>query len=208
MPISREPITVPRRSRVSPPAMSEPAKPTNWPGAAARRTAMRGSGASSSGSVCSTMTTASAPRGIGAPVATAVAVPGATTPVGATPQATISSFSRRETGAVSRAAAISAARTAKPSTAERSKGGTSPGEATSSARTRPSASESSARSVPTGAGLRALSKRRTASSRGSTVRNCSWARASRNVVSGLFIGPCYNRKAATVSPPAKPSLFG
>ena len=48
----------------------------NWPGAAARRRSIAGAPASSTSSVCSIITTASAPRGTTPPVAIVVAVPG------------------------------------------------------------------------------------------------------------------------------------
>ena len=73
------------------------------------------------------MTMASAPRGTGPPVAIGVAVPDSTGRVGAVPQAITSPLSRRRTGVASPAAARSAERTAKPSTLERSNGGTSIG---------------------------------------------------------------------------------
>ena len=84
------------------------------------------------GWVCSTMTMASAPRGTGPPVAIEVAVPDNTGRAGAVPQAITSSFSISRTGVASPAAARSAERTAKPSTLERSNGGTSIGATTSS----------------------------------------------------------------------------
>ena len=90
------------------------------------------------------MTTASAPRGTGPPVAMAVAVPDNTGRVGAMPQAITSSFSITRTGEASRAEARSAERTAKPSTLERSNGGTSIGATTSSASAQPGASASGA----------------------------------------------------------------
>ena len=127
MPISREPSTEPRRNSVSPRAMSEPANEMNWPGAAARRTSIAGPVFASISSVCSIITTASAPRGTMPPVAIVVAVPGATASFGATPHASTSSLSMRRRGFASLAPAISAARTAKPSTLERSNGGTSIG---------------------------------------------------------------------------------
>ena len=58
--------------------MSEPAYETNCPGAAARRTSIAGAPVSSTSSVCSIITTASAPRGTTPPVAMVVAVPGVT----------------------------------------------------------------------------------------------------------------------------------
>ena len=64
----------------------------NCPGAAARRRSIAGAAASIS-SVCSIITTASAPRGITPPVAIAVAVPGATVSFGAWPQASTSALS-------------------------------------------------------------------------------------------------------------------
>ena len=87
----------------------------------------------------STITTASAPRGTGPPVAIAVAVPVFTGSAGATPHAITSSFSGRRTGTPSVAEATSAERTANPSTLERSNGGTSIGATTSSTNVRPSA---------------------------------------------------------------------
>src|SRR6185312_4846046 len=91
------------------------------PGEAARRTSIARAPA---GCVCSTMTMASAPRGSGPPVAIGVAVPDSTGRAGATPQAITSSLSLKRTGAASLAGARSDARTAKPSTLERSNGGT------------------------------------------------------------------------------------
>ena len=98
----------------------------NCPGAAARRSSIAGSPASIN-SVCSIITTASAPRGITPPVAMVVAVPGATSSVGAWPQAITSALSASCFGAASLAPAVSAARSAKPSTLERSNGGASIG---------------------------------------------------------------------------------
>ena len=66
----------------------------NCPGAAARRSSMRGAPSSIS-SVCSIITTASAPRGITPPVAIVVAVPGVTSSAGASPQAITSALSRK-----------------------------------------------------------------------------------------------------------------
>ena len=126
-----------------------------------------------SGWVCSTMTMASAPRGTGPPVAIGVAVPGITGSSGATPQAITSSLSATRTGALSPAAARSAARTAKPSTLERSNGGTSMGAMTSSASARPSASASTLRSRGMARGNNAASKRAMACSRDRMVRNWS-----------------------------------
>ena len=90
-------------------------------------------------SVCSIITTASAPRGTTPPVAMVVAVPGATSSFGAWPQAITSALSVICFGAPSLAPAVSAERSAKPSTLARSNGGTSSGATTSCASTRPSA---------------------------------------------------------------------
>ena len=68
----------------------------NWPGRAACATSIARSSATNS--VCSTMTTASAPRGITPPVAIGVAVPGPTDRAGATPQARISRLRARRRG--------------------------------------------------------------------------------------------------------------
>ena len=89
--------------------------------------------------MCSIITTASAPRGTTPPVAIVVAVPGATSSVGAWPQAITSALSVSCFGAPSLAPTVSAARSAKPSTLARSNGGTSSGAITSCASTRPSA---------------------------------------------------------------------
>ena len=120
----------------------------NCPGEAARRISIA---RAPEGWVCSTMTTASAPRGSGPPVAMEVAVPDMTGRDGAVPQAITSSLSLTRTGVASPAPARSAERTAKPSTLERSNGGTSIGATTSCARVQPSASESSRDSDATGA---------------------------------------------------------
>ncbi len=117
--------------------MSVPAKATNWPGPTAEATAKADSSALTS--VCSTITTASAPRGRMAPVAMGVAVPGATARPGADPGSMVSGLSRSRAGASSSAPAVSAERTAKPSTLARSKPGTSIPAATDSARIRPRA---------------------------------------------------------------------
>ena len=119
------------------------------------------------------MTTASAPRGSGPPVAMEVAVPDSTGRVGAVPQAMISSFSLTRTGVASPAEARSAERTAKPSTLERSNGGTSIGATTSCASVQPSASASRRGSPGTAFGNRAASNRASASSRDRMVRNWS-----------------------------------
>ena len=95
MPISREPITVPACKSVSPRAISDPAKDTNCPGETARRTSIA---SSPKGCVCSTIATASAPRGIGPPVAIGVAVLGKTGWVSAVPHAITSPVQRRARG--------------------------------------------------------------------------------------------------------------
>ena len=142
-----------RRSR-SPPTRARRARPARFARPARararrrarrrRRGARRGrarratssSTAPSRRRVSSTRTTASAPAGIAAPVEIAQASPAPTvTPAGA--PARDSSTTRSSTPAP-----LSAARTAKPSIAELSNGGTSPGARTSSASTRPSASAS------------------------------------------------------------------
>ena len=123
--------------------------------------------------MCSTITTASAPRGTGPPVAIDVAVPDNTGRVGAMPQAITSSFSITRTGEASPAEARSAERTAKPSTLERSNGGTSIGATTSSASAQPSASASERVSLGIARGNSAASKRASASSRDRMVRNWS-----------------------------------
>ena len=152
--------------------MSEPANAMFCPGPTARATLIP---PASSGSVCSIITTASAPRGIGAPVATDVAVPDVTVIVGAMPQCTISPVSTSRTGVPADAFPRSPAATAKPSTTDRSNGGASTGAVTSSASTRPSRRSSGARSIPSGAGLSAPRNVAIASSRDITFRNCSCA---------------------------------
>ena len=153
----------------------------NCPGAAARRTSTAASAPSTS-SVCSTITTASAPRGTTPPVAMVVAVAGSTPEVGAWPQTTTSGLRRSRFGAVSLAPTVSAARNAKPSTLERSNGGTSIGALTSCASTRPSDTASVTRSAGNGARSTWRAKRARASSAETTSRNCS-CRAARRIVS-------------------------
>ncbi len=156
MPISREVSTWPARSTVSPRARSLPAKAMNWPETAGRRTAIAGTPPSppsptpSTVSVCSTMTTASAPRGAMPPVAIRVAVPGLTVRRGAVPGVRISGFSTRIAGDRSLAPMVSSARTAKPSTPARSNPGTSISAATVRASTRPRACANGTVSVPSG----------------------------------------------------------
>src|SRR5882757_10970415 len=139
------------------------------------------------GWVCSTMTMASAPRGTGPPVAMEVAVPDSTGRIGATPQVITSSFSIIRTGDASPADARSAERTAKPSTLERSNGGTSIGATTSSASAQPSASTSARGSFGVGRGNNAASKRVSASSRDRIVRNWSWSTLSWFFGIGAFV---------------------
>src|SRR5712691_4158985 len=184
MPISREPIMVPARNSASPRAMSDPAYDTNCPGEGARRISIARSPA---GWVCSTMTMASAPRGSGPPVAIDVAVPDSTGRVGAVPQAIASSLSMTRTGVASLASARSTDRTAKPSTLERSNGGTSIGATTSSASAQPSASASARGSLGVARGNNAASKRASASSRDRMVRNWSWSTLSWFFGIGAFV---------------------
>jgi len=80
-------------------------------------------------------------------------------------------FSIIRTGEASPADARSAERTAKPSTLERSNGGTSIGATMSSAKARPSASASGRVSLGIARGNSAASKRASASSRERIVRN-------------------------------------
>ena len=167
--ISREPSLVPSRSTVSPAAMSDPAPEIAVPAA----TACRISTIPDSGhSVHSTITTASAPRGIIAPVAIVVAAPADTSQAGAMPGVSDSAFRRRRRGASGRAPSVSAARTAKPSMFERSKPGTSTCEGKSRARIRPRALASGTVSSPSGSSFRCRRKRASASSRLTTSRNC------------------------------------
>ena len=74
----------------------------NCPGDTARRSSMAGT--LSISSVCSIITTASAPRGTTPPVAMVVAVPGLTSTFGAWPQAITSALSASCFGAPSRGA--------------------------------------------------------------------------------------------------------
>ena len=88
-------------------------------------------------SVSSTMTTASAPSGIGAPVMMRIASPRPTGTSAAAPAATVAT-----TGSSTGASVVSSARTAYPSTALFTNGGTSSSACRSSAVTQPSASTS------------------------------------------------------------------
>ena len=181
------------------------------PLAAARRSAMAGATSASISSVCSIITTASAPRGMTPPVAIAVAVPGNTSMAGATPQAITSALSARRFGAPSLAPAVSAARTAKPSTLERSNGGASTGATTSAASTRDSAAPRARLSPPSGERSMQASKRRRASSAETTSRNCSCRAALLDRVEDrrtawAGFGIYGHALTATGVPAAKPSL--
>ncbi len=147
-------------------------------------------GPSSMSSVCSIMTTASAPRGMTPPVAIVVAVPDAISIAGATPQAITSALSARRFGAPSLAPIVSAARTAKPSTLERSNGGASTGAITSAASTRACAEAKGRDCAPSGAWSTQASKRRRASAAETTSRNCS-CRAARRTASTIAAPRCF-----------------
>ena len=84
-PISREPIRVPLRSTRSPLMISEPARMMFSPMCTGRSMNI----SLSCRFVCSTITTASAPSGIGAPVAISTASPSSTKNLSAHPAATI-----------------------------------------------------------------------------------------------------------------------
>ena len=174
MAISREVRSWPARTAVSPRARSDPAKAMNLPGAAGRRTSTSVRPSSRRTSVCSTIATASAPRGSMPPVAISVAVPSSTAKRGSTPGVRTSALRRRAFGVRSLAPTVSAARTAKPSTFERSKLGTSTPATTGSASTRLRAWERGRRSLPKGHRLKCRWNRAIASSRLTTSRNCSW----------------------------------
>ena len=150
MPISREVRTCPARSTVSPRARSLPAKAMNWPADAGRRISIRVWPLSSTASVCSTMTTASAPRGTIPPVAIRAAVPGPTGSSGTLPGVRISGIRVNRHGMRSLAPSVSSARTANPSTLARSKPGTSTSATTALARTRPNPCDSGTVSRPSG----------------------------------------------------------
>jgi len=90
----------------------------------------------------STITMASAPSGIGAPVMIRIASPSPTATVGAWPAAS-SPTTRSRTGFASLAPTVSTACTAYPSIAVLANGGTASGAVILSASTRPSASPSS-----------------------------------------------------------------
>ena len=158
---------MPANSTVSPAPMSVPANDTAAPGTAACRTTTR----SPSMSVCSTGTTASAPRGSMPPVPIGDAWPRPTSRCGATPVGIDSPVSSSRTGSSSTAPKVSPARTAKPSRLARSKPGTSISARTSAASTRPRARSSGTVSTPSGAASIAAHQRRSASSRSRTSRN-------------------------------------
>ena len=128
--------TVPAEKASAPASRSPPAARTWSPGLASCSTR---TASSPSRRVRSTMTIASAPSGIGAPVMIRIASPGPTATVGAWP-AGRSPTTRSRTGAPGAAADVSAARTAYPSIAVFANGGTDSEVTTSSASTRPSAS--------------------------------------------------------------------
>src|SRR6266567_6594964 len=86
-----------------------------------------------------------------------------------------------ERGTSSDAPNVSSATTAKPSTFERSNDGTSTGDTTSAASTRPSDTSSGTTSLPRGMQSMAARKRRSASSRSRTWRNCSCSRIEPNI---------------------------
>ncbi len=179
-PVSRLLSGCPRRSTVSPDVMSVPANEIPLPAV----TALMMRSSPSRPSACSTMTTASAPRGTMPPVAICAATPEWMTEAGTTPVWMSSSTMRTVRGASSDAPNVSSATTAKPSTFDRSNDGTSTGETTSAARTRPSAAVSGTRSIPRGVRSSAARNRRSASSRSRTWRNCVWDIESTN--SGKF----------------------
>ena len=111
------------------------------------------------------------------------------------PQTITSPLSRRRRGAPSLAPAVSAARSAKPSTLARSNGGTSTGAAMSCASTRPSDSASATLSPGSGDRSMCRTKRARASSAETTSRNCSWRAAwrmaaSRSVGIGVSLEAC------------------
>ena len=114
------------------------------------------------GCVCSIITIASAPRGTGPPVAIGVARPGRHAQLRRDAAGDHFVVQRKPHGRCLRSRrAISAARRAKPSTLERSKGGTSMGASTSCARTRPSACSSAQVSCAISRGKSAASNRAT-----------------------------------------------
>ena len=122
-------------------------------------------------SVCSTITTASAPRGTMPPVAIVVAVLDSITCCGAIPGDNTSSFKRNRRVVSSIAPNVSAACTANPSTFDRSNAGTSTADSTSSARTRPNAAVNNTCSSPSGSSRKCETNRCIAVSRSMTSRN-------------------------------------
>src|SRR5665213_312768 len=98
---------------------------------------------------------------------------------GTSPQAITSAFRRSIFGAACPAPSVSAARSANPSTLERSKGGASTGAIVPFASTRVSAAASGTVSPLSGVRSRCSSKRARASSADTTSRNCSCRAATR-----------------------------
>ena len=198
MPISRAVRTLPRRSTVSPRAMSLPAKAIELPGD--RRPQRPGCvPVASSSSVCSTISTASAPRGSMPPVAITVAVPGATGRPGSMPGVRTSGLSCRANAARHRW------RRRCPEPAPRSRrrsSGRSP--ARRPLRRRPRRAPGRGRlpsatlSLPRGASVRWRWKRATASSRSTTSRNCSCRAARRTAAAAapLRLRPVADRSAS------------
>src|SRR5690606_22985720 len=146
----------------SPGRRSSPGARTWSPGRAS--TSIRTARPPSSRSVRSTMTTASAPSGSGAPVKMRTASPGPSGRSAGCPAATSAT-----TGSTTGAPAVSAARTAYPSIAVLAKGGTASVATTSPARTSPAAAASG--TVRGGSGSHPATTWATASSRGITARS-------------------------------------
>ena len=135
-PVASGPHTVPALSTMSPSATSPPRRRTCWPSETTSRTSTSaGSGASPIGwSVSSTGTMASAPGGSGAPVMMRAHSPSPTSGADEAPAGMSPTTRSRTPGA------RSAARTANPSIAELSKGGTAKRARRSSANTWPTPS--------------------------------------------------------------------
>ncbi len=134
---------VPAPNTSSPACRSSPARRTWLPGSTAISTRTP---SSPTAAVRSTITTASAPGGIGAPVMIRTASPAPTARVGATPAGSVSTTAR-STGAPT----VSIERTANPSMAVLSNGGTASGALIGSRSTRPSASPTGTTAVGVGA---------------------------------------------------------
>src|SRR3954468_12056517 len=161
IPSSAGPRSAPARSTRAPRWRSSPARRTFAPGCV--------SGTSTSSPVVVTRsigTTASAPRGITAPVEMRTAAPGWSSPSNGCPACDSPTTGSRPPGP---------ATTAKPSMADESNGGSSKSLTTSSARTRPSASSTETVSCPSG--RTAASTRARASS-----TETSWPGMSRRVL--------------------------